>query len=359
MPYAKAPIPSEVYHLTKKDNLDSILEDGKIRRFGDTECWFCESLDKMKAYMEQTVLCEGKPYYAVGGQLCRYPKFMPEDHVILKLTPRRQEGNWYRWDQELPPNSSKELVEAAREFSQLKIGYRGDLAFKDAEIIDVPLFVRYGTVRKQRAMTEDALRDSFSEKLKECWAAYRNELYALSTDELIERAAEIAATEVCYSELRCIESDLDRDLCSFLLQQDDPLPMLRDAWMAHQNVDVGETFQSLLDDLCRSTRSDLTQESIPQTVKELLEAYPYGSFQLMTPSGFVDLTPSETEKLLRGEAVMAYPGASGYEMPVPAEEVLELEIETLKMGEDGRWYALTDTPAPQMDTSEQGFQMNM
>ena len=70
--YVKAPIPSEVYHLTKKANLESILDDGAIRRFDDTECWFCESLAKMKAYMEQTVLCEGKPYYGAGGQLYRY-----------------------------------------------------------------------------------------------------------------------------------------------------------------------------------------------------------------------------------------------------------------------------------------------
>ena len=63
MAYVKAPIPSEVYHLTKKANLESILDDGAIRRFDDTECWFCESLAKMKAYMEQTVLCEGKAYF--------------------------------------------------------------------------------------------------------------------------------------------------------------------------------------------------------------------------------------------------------------------------------------------------------
>ena len=93
MAYIKAPIPSEVYHLTQQDKLDDILNDGKIRRFGDTECWFCESLEKMKAYMEQTVLCEGKAYYGVGGQLCHYPKFEPDKHVILKLTPCRREGN--------------------------------------------------------------------------------------------------------------------------------------------------------------------------------------------------------------------------------------------------------------------------
>ena len=74
MAYVKVPAPSVVYHLAKADRLDSILDDGQIRRFEDSECWFCESLPKMKAYMEQTVMCEGKPYYAVGGQLCRYPK---------------------------------------------------------------------------------------------------------------------------------------------------------------------------------------------------------------------------------------------------------------------------------------------
>lgn len=26
-------------------------------------------------------MCEGKPYYNVTGQLCRYPKFVPEDYV--------------------------------------------------------------------------------------------------------------------------------------------------------------------------------------------------------------------------------------------------------------------------------------
>lgn len=140
--YVKAPIPSEVYHLTKKANLESILDDGAIRRFDDTECWFCESLAKMKAYMEQTVLCEGKAYFGVGGRLCHYPKFEPEQYVILKLTPRRREGNWYRWNQEIPLNSSPELVQAAAEFSKLKIGYRGDLVFRDVEMINVEAFLR-------------------------------------------------------------------------------------------------------------------------------------------------------------------------------------------------------------------------
>jgi hypothetical protein len=56
MAYVKVRPPVKIYHLTGKDNLNSILDDGVIRRFNDTECWFCESLEKMKAYMAQTVL---------------------------------------------------------------------------------------------------------------------------------------------------------------------------------------------------------------------------------------------------------------------------------------------------------------
>ena len=116
MAYVKVTPPSVVYHLTRMENLDSILDDGKISRFLDSECWFCESLGKMKAYMEQTVMCEGKPYYAVGGQLCRYPKFVPEDYVLLKLTPCGYEDNWYRWNQEIPPGSPKSWCRRRRNF---------------------------------------------------------------------------------------------------------------------------------------------------------------------------------------------------------------------------------------------------
>lgn len=259
MAYEKVPRPSTVYHLTKKEHLNSILDDGVIRRFDDTECWFCESLDKMRAYMAQTVLSEGKPYYAVGGHLCRYPKFVPEEYVLLKLTPRGYEDNWYRWDQEIPPDSPKELVRAAREFSLLKIGYRGDMAFRNAEVIDVALFLTDGIVQGNPVQTTSRLRDMVQ----------------------------------------------------------------------------------------------------PQTVEELLRSYPNDYFQLMTPCGFVDLTPSETEKLLRDEATMAHPGVSGYQMPVEAQEILEMEVLSLKRDEHGRWYALTDHPQQQMEQTPEEPQMTM
>lgn len=136
--------PEVVYHYTGRKNLESILRDGRIKRMGDRESWFCPSLEDTLTLMQNTVMMEGKPYYKVGGALGYYPRFVPEDYVILKLTPRFQNGEWVRWMQELPPGSPPELLEAARTFSNLKLGFRGDLKFQaNPEIIEVaPLLLR-------------------------------------------------------------------------------------------------------------------------------------------------------------------------------------------------------------------------
>lgn len=142
MPYVKAEIPTEVYHLTKRENVKSIQSENRIRRFGDTECWFCRSLEDILRYMEYTVLCEGKPYIATGGMIKFYPRFVPEDYVLLKLTPVKWEDKWYQWNQEVPSNSSQTAKDQAEEFSRLKIGYRGDLRFSNMEIMEVPQIIR-------------------------------------------------------------------------------------------------------------------------------------------------------------------------------------------------------------------------
>lgn len=142
--------PETVYHYTRRENLESILRDGRIRRMGDTECWFCSSLEDTLALMRDTVMVEGKPYYKVDGAIGHYPPFVPEDYVILALTPRWQNGEWVRWIQELPPGAPPELVEKARVFSNLKLGFRGDLRFKAGpEIIEVaPLLAAQAQVQE-------------------------------------------------------------------------------------------------------------------------------------------------------------------------------------------------------------------
>ena len=259
MAYVKENAPSKVYHLTKKENLDSILEDGRIRRFGDSECWFCTDPQKMKAYMEQTVMCEGKPYYAVGGQLCRYPKFVPEDYIILKLTPCHQKDSWYRWEQEVPAGSPAELVRAAHEFSALKIGYRGELAFQNAEGIDVPRFLTEGLTQGEPVQTNAELRDALFQRIEQEQKAYTESLYHMTQSELIANAGEIEATRYCYNAL--LTANLERYKMLLLLADGYPLTCVRDAWQTEQDVDRDDEFRHTVFRLCedlQENQQDLT-----------------------------------------------------------------------------------------------------
>ncbi len=134
-----------VYHYTKRENLDGIRKDGRLRRFGDRECWVCSSLEDTLRLMELTVMQEGKPYYAKGGILKRYPPFVPEEYVILKLQPRYQSGDWVVWRQATPVDAPQEVLDLAEEFSFLKKGFRGDLRFYgEPEIFEVADLMEMG-----------------------------------------------------------------------------------------------------------------------------------------------------------------------------------------------------------------------
>ncbi len=252
MAYVKVTPPSVVYHLTRMENLVSVLDDGKIRRFLDSECWFCESLGKMKAYMEQTVMCEGKPYYAVGGQLCRYPKFVPEDYVLLKLTPCGYEDNWYRWNQEIPPGSPKELVQAAKEFSGLKIGYRGDLTFRNAEVIDVALFLTEEIVQGESVQTTSELQELLFEHIEREQREYTDSLYRMTQGQLIANAGEIEAARICYNAL--LTAVFEREQLILLLSNDKPLTSVREAWQAEQAENYDTEFSHTILRFCEDIR---------------------------------------------------------------------------------------------------------
>lgn len=139
MAYERIDTPKgSLYHYTNKDKLEAIFQDGCIRRFRDQECWFCTSLADTLRLMELTVMQEGHPYIDTRGFLQKYPPFIPEDYVILKLEPRHQNGEWIRWNQEMPPGCSPEVLAQAEEFSLLKKGFRGNLKFyQNPRVIEV------------------------------------------------------------------------------------------------------------------------------------------------------------------------------------------------------------------------------
>ena len=96
-----------------------------------------------------------------------------------------------------------------------------------------------------------------------------------------------------------------------------------------------------------------------QTLKDLLEACPEDSFHFMTPFGYVDLTAQDAEQLRQGAAMPAHAGESGWEIPVPAEKLLQQELVTARKTESGQWYAITTDPQPEMAKSEQIQEMQL
>ena len=96
-----------------------------------------------------------------------------------------------------------------------------------------------------------------------------------------------------------------------------------------------------------------------QTLKDLLEACPEDRFHFMTPFGYVDLNAQDAERLRQGAAAQAHTGESGWEIPVPAEKLLQQELVSVRKAENGQWYAITTDPQPEMAKSEQIQEMQL
>ena len=96
-----------------------------------------------------------------------------------------------------------------------------------------------------------------------------------------------------------------------------------------------------------------------QTFKDLLEACPEDRFHFMTPFGYVDLNAQDAERLRQGAAMRAHAGESGWEIPIPADKLLQQELVTARKTENGQWYAITTDPQPKMSESEQMQEMQL
>ena len=96
-----------------------------------------------------------------------------------------------------------------------------------------------------------------------------------------------------------------------------------------------------------------------QTLKDLLEACQEDSFHFMTPVGYVDLTAQDAEQLRQGAVMPAHAGESGWEIPIPAEKLLQQELVSVRKAENGQWYAITTDPQPKMSESEQMQEMQL
>ena len=87
--------PGEVYHYTHRKNLDSILRDGRIRRMGDRECWFCASLEdtlvgvfrSLPDDLFHCLLQNGINHRSCSGQVGKvFPPIIGKNSVFMPLS---------------------------------------------------------------------------------------------------------------------------------------------------------------------------------------------------------------------------------------------------------------------------------
>ena len=93
-------------------------------------------------------------------------------------------------------------------------------------------------------------------------------------------------------------------------------------------------------------------------VQEMLIKYPQASFDMMTPGGFVFLTPEAARELLSGKSVIGHPGVSESARVVTADELLNQEVFSSEYS-NNVWHILSDFPQIEQDSAslEQGVKL--
>lgn len=130
-------IPKIVYHYTKKENIEAIMESRSIKCFSESVCWFSLTKQNLIDFMKLTVMKAGALYINSQGELSSYPDFKAEEYVILELKPKLEKKNrWFYWIEEADFIDYEDYQKAQR-VSRLKIAHRGDLDFKKITIYDV------------------------------------------------------------------------------------------------------------------------------------------------------------------------------------------------------------------------------
>ena len=65
-------------------------------------------------------------------------------------------------------------------------------------------------------------------------------------------------------------------------------------------------------------------------LRKFIQKYPNGSLGMMTPGGFVFLTPEQSKKLLAEESVMTHPGDPGCSNRISVEKLLSPKVVSVR-----------------------------
>lgn len=142
MGYVKSIIvPKKVYHYTRRENVESIMKEGKIYPADGLESWYCLTLDDLKQYLELTAMNEGQPYVDSDFQIKKYPKFIPENFVILELKPRYSDHWYYFYTSEYDKKINNSHTE--NPLDKIKICHKGTMEFKNSiKIIEMTELIK-------------------------------------------------------------------------------------------------------------------------------------------------------------------------------------------------------------------------
>ncbi len=205
---------------------------------------------------------------------------------------------------------------------------------------------------KHQVLLFDRLQENYADILAE-WSV-------LDPMELIEKAEEIYATGLVKEHLLHY---VDEDQSKWFLRFQNPLEIVRDKWIEENGMgrvhdeDFSHAVWMVVD--CQDTEGLYALSSDadpapgrdePVTVREFIEKHPNVSFGMMTPGGFVYLTPEKAKLLLAGQSVKGHPGSPEYAVEITAEELLNQEVIEANFSGDV-WHMLSDVIREQKSTS--------
>lgn len=188
-------------------------------------------------------------------------------------------------------------------------------------------------------------------RLEKNYSAFVSEWLSLSPSELIEKAEEMSATQLVKKNLL---KNVTEEKAAWLLRYENPLEILRNKWIEEHGMekahddDLSHAIWAVMDNqdteslyaLAKGVEPSPDRDK-PVTVREFLEKHHSVAFDMMTPDGYVFLTPETAQQLLSGQNVKGHPGSPEYAMELPAEELLNQEIVKANYC-DGAWHLLSD-----------------
>lgn len=131
--------PEIVYHMTSRKNAQSIINDGKVKSFGDYVTWFFTDIEHVLAYIYISGADRGRQYYDTNGRETTDPPLNHADTVVLKLACRKEPLMWYKEivnsSKTMYRNMEKTVEKMWEIMCNIRVCHYGDLRF--TKVLDV------------------------------------------------------------------------------------------------------------------------------------------------------------------------------------------------------------------------------